>query len=66
MQASETVFITITSYMCWPQVTIFTGDNTKDKKFKDDTTTEVIIPIQDIKWYISWFGFVISMIFFIL
>jgi hypothetical protein len=49
MQTSETVFITITPYMCWPQVTIFTGGNTKDNKLKDGATIEVIKPIQDIK-----------------
>jgi hypothetical protein len=34
----------------------------KDNKLKDDTITEVIKPIQDIKWYISWIDFVISII----
>ena len=38
------------------------GGEAKDKKLKDDTITEMTKPTQDIYHFISWIGFITSMI----
>jgi len=64
MQTNETVFIYNNPIHVLATSGHLQGGNTKDKKLKYGTIIEVIKPIHDIKSYIyiSWIGFVISMI----